>query len=355
MRVHYWQCIIDEYGEPIPNAEVSIYLAGTESPAMIYLDEVGGTVVESVPHLKTDVEGFFEFWIADASEPGGYSSTQKFKLAWERIGVRASYIDYIDIFPPTLEVNEFDTDPIKDKCLSNLLAYRWEQHRNNKSHIVHGIEEVDETKTDTKKNKLISNALANKWEELANFNFDDPSLSGDDPTLPLGLKLVDVTKADGTPNKLINNKYGNKWDSHVNFNFSTYTPEATGYDDVERAHDLSMVDPAKMDSVFNKLVSNRLLYNIYQVLNSTVSYKTYEISEGDWSFDAVTGTYYCNLFHGFDVIAPEVICYRHKTLDRMNRYFPEEIEVINVDIIKITMPKPVSSMISVLSTSRIGE
>ena len=60
-RVHYWQFLSDSNGSPIYGAKISIYLAGSESPAYIYNNEIGGSAVSTSPQLITNIDGFFEF------------------------------------------------------------------------------------------------------------------------------------------------------------------------------------------------------------------------------------------------------------------------------------------------------
>jgi len=98
-RIHFWSYLLNEEGQPLQNADVTIYLAGTVVPADIYLQEAGGTYTDTAPQLTTNSEGYFEFWIGDVNEVAGYATPQKFKLSWEKIGVATGLIDFIDILP----------------------------------------------------------------------------------------------------------------------------------------------------------------------------------------------------------------------------------------------------------------
>ena len=98
-RIHFWSYLLNEEGQPLQNADVTVYLAGTVVPADIYLQEAGGTYTDTEPQLTTNSEGYFEFWIGDVNEVAGYATPQKFKLSWEKIGVATGIIDFIDILP----------------------------------------------------------------------------------------------------------------------------------------------------------------------------------------------------------------------------------------------------------------
>lgn len=98
-RIHFWSYMLNEEGQPLQGAEVTVYLAGTVVPADIYLQESGGVSTDVAPQLTTNSEGYFEFWIGDVEEIAGYAPPQKFKIAWEKVGVTSGQIDFIDILP----------------------------------------------------------------------------------------------------------------------------------------------------------------------------------------------------------------------------------------------------------------
>jgi uncharacterized GH25 family protein len=60
-RVHWFSYILNDEGQGIENASVSIYLAGTTTPAIVYMDEFSSTSNETAPQVYTDSNGFFEF------------------------------------------------------------------------------------------------------------------------------------------------------------------------------------------------------------------------------------------------------------------------------------------------------
>lgn len=170
-RYHYWQFLVNQEGQPINNAEISIYLAGTETPAYVYRSEFGDDVTDTTPQVYTNKSGYFEFWLADTEETEGYPIGQKFKLQWFREGISNGSIDWIDIYPGFAPVDETDEqETTKNKLVSNVLAKGWEDHStwnvNSEGVPIHGIDRVDETDESTNKNKLVSNLLAKQWNEL---------------------------------------------------------------------------------------------------------------------------------------------------------------------------------------------
>ena len=130
-RVHFWSFLLNEEGQPVEDGEVSIYLANTTTTAEVYTAEIGGSSISAAPQLVTNGAGFFEFWVPDSTEIGGYPISQKFKLVWEKSGISTGTIDNIDVFFKSgEEVDETDNvSSTKNKLISNLLAYTWEQHR----------------------------------------------------------------------------------------------------------------------------------------------------------------------------------------------------------------------------------
>ena len=203
-RVHYWQFLINKEGQPIPDANISVCLAGTDTPAYVYFDEFGSNSSNVTPQVITNNMGYFEFWIGDDSEEYGYQKGQKFKIEWEKPGVALGSIDWIDVFPHVIEVDETDqTSNAKNKVISNKLAFRWEDHRTStlqdNGFPIHGIEALNETDTNTFSNKLISNFLGKKWND----HCDTLPISGGNPH---GLLPVDIFSDDEIFDKLVNNK-----------------------------------------------------------------------------------------------------------------------------------------------------
>lgn len=236
-RRHYWQFLVTDEGNPIENAEISIYIAGTTDPAYVYTDEFGPAGTSSDPQVRTSRKGYYEFWIADKQEPNGYFLETKFKLAWAAVGVQTGYIDYVDVFSTSVaEIDITDTNEFKNKAVSNYLGKGWEEHKNsiiyeNNIMQIHGIGAVDESQSDdtlsenTKMNRLVSNILANNWESHANTFYDIGwgwayTIAGGAieaaPENPHGIELVDITSDSIERNVLVSNSLVKGWEDHRN-------------------------------------------------------------------------------------------------------------------------------------------
>jgi hypothetical protein len=230
-RWHWWSFLTNEEGQPIQNADVSIFLAGTETPVLIYTDEFTSVSASGSPQLKTQQNGYFEFWLPDVSTVD-YTTTQKFKVQWDKSGVENGFIDFINIYPQFNEVNELSSDTTKDKTISNNLAYEWEKHRVDDSYYLHGLEEVSLTDPiDTISNKLISNELAFNWNDHKDLRFFSETTSaspsgstfiigssGVSPYFPHGIEPLDFSVDYSTNtaqywrrNKLISYQQGKAW------------------------------------------------------------------------------------------------------------------------------------------------
>ena len=165
-RYHYWQFLVNQEGQPINAADINIYLAGTTTAANIYTSELGAAYTNTAPQATTNELGYFEFWIGDEAETYGYTKTQKFKIDWERTGVAAGNIDYVDVFPLIVAVDETSSNVVKNKTVSNLLAKGWEDQKDavfsdtvttEDEDNAHDLQPVIVSSEDTKFNKVLSN------------------------------------------------------------------------------------------------------------------------------------------------------------------------------------------------------
>jgi len=164
-KIKFYSYLLNEEGQAIPGADITICLAETDDPAMIYLGETSNTPNTDDPQLITNQDGYFEFWLGDSSDPNGYSAFQKFKIKWSKSGVTSGYNDYISILSWIAAVDVTDDDEFRDKGVSNLLAKGWQDHKEALFNEVHGLEPVDKTDDDEIKNKLVSNLDAQTWED----------------------------------------------------------------------------------------------------------------------------------------------------------------------------------------------
>lgn len=172
-RIHYWQYIVDDQGRPLQDVNIRFYLSDnpTQEADIFTHHALGAPTTTSVANTKTDGNGFFELWLGDEFENvGGYVSTQKFKLVWQRAGIQVGSISNIDVYPPVFKVDETDnsssTVTDKNKTISNELAYKWDTHVDSvftvEPHDFEPVNTTDETNwrdADVTNNKLISNYL----------------------------------------------------------------------------------------------------------------------------------------------------------------------------------------------------
>lgn len=229
-RKHYWQFLVTDEGNPIENAQISIYEAGTDDPVWVYTDEVGTAGTSSAPQVVTSRKGYFEFWIADQNEVSGYPLSTKFKIAWAAAGVSTGYIDYVDVFSTSwAPVDETDTDPLKNKAVSNFLAKGWEDHWQEElpDDNPHGLGFVDESdNTNNLRNKVLSNYLGYLWDNHTRTLYDGTidTIAVGDPSQPAhGIEQGNPApylgyygiSGDTLMNKLTSNDLIYQSDSHV--------------------------------------------------------------------------------------------------------------------------------------------
>lgn len=224
MRYHFWQFLLNQEGQPINGAEISIMIAGTSSPATVYTGEFTSETKGDAPQIITLSNGYFEFWVGDEEEVSGYPRGTKFKLEWYREGIAQGSIDYINIFPEIEGVDE--TDPASSV-----------------------------------KNKLISNALTNQFITHVQHDviFDGYPVHG--------METVDVLSNDNTYNKIISNRLGKGWENHKDYIFESYSSNIVS----GSPHDLQPVNTSSDDPKFNKIVSNKVIYDLLPKAGGTVT------------------------------------------------------------------------------------
>lgn len=178
MRHHYWQFLVNQEGQPIPYANIKVYLAGSDTIANVYLNEVTSDILNTVPQISTNKAGFFEFWIGDEEEEYGYAKGQKIKIIWEKSGISFGSIDWIDIFPEIEGVDETSTSEYKNKLISNYLTKKFNDHVDEtvaeNPGEVHGLEHCNILDTNTDVNKLVSNKILNDlYNRVQNFTIQN--------------------------------------------------------------------------------------------------------------------------------------------------------------------------------------
>lgn len=100
-RAHYFWYITNEEGQPVNAADVKVYIAGTTDPVKVFLQETSITSIQTLPQVTSDINGFFQFWIADEREINGYDASTKFTIKWSKPGIiDEGSIEYIDFITP---------------------------------------------------------------------------------------------------------------------------------------------------------------------------------------------------------------------------------------------------------------
>ncbi len=319
--IKYFAHLLNEEGQPIPGADISVYLAGSTTDARIYTDHNGSNLVDTSPQLVTNEDGYFEFWIGNPNDPNGYATTQKFKIAWDKEGIAKGYNDYVDIMATFVAVDLNDNDTTRDRTVSNYLAGLWEDHRTDDSHTVHGILEVNENSGDTVRNKLVSNALAKGWEDHKDLNYDES---------PHNIEQVDETSSltsstSADKNKLVSNEVAVGWENHKNLDYD------------ENPHNIGLADETDTDSTKNKLVSNQQLYSLWALGSHTEELSATSLSpSGDG--------YYAYIEHSLDEEWPAVDVYN--TSER-KQIVPRDIVSVDADEILIWLDSAIDIAVKV--------
>jgi hypothetical protein len=88
-RYHFLGRAVDTYGNAQPRIGITINLANTATPAIVYENQVGGVPTSAAPQITTDSYGRFDFWV----DTDDYAVTQFFDIIAEGL----IYED-IDIF-----------------------------------------------------------------------------------------------------------------------------------------------------------------------------------------------------------------------------------------------------------------
>lgn len=68
-RFHFINRARDSYGNIKAGVGISVYLAGTTTPATVYTALTGGTGISTVPQVLTDSSGLYSFYIDDTLNP----------------------------------------------------------------------------------------------------------------------------------------------------------------------------------------------------------------------------------------------------------------------------------------------
>lgn len=186
-RIHVWHYILNEEGQPVEDANVRLYLSNSTTEANIFVSENSTSYTTcSVADIKTNSEGFFEFWLAGNWETGGYDFSQLFRLEWYRPGIKLGYINNYNPWPNILTwVNTSGGGDASycNKFVSNTLVNTWLTHVSGSDPIpsasIHGISAVDYSSgcSNNDYNKVVSNEFFRNIIEKCDL-YDSISLSG---------------------------------------------------------------------------------------------------------------------------------------------------------------------------------
>lgn len=346
-RNHVWKFLVNQAGEPIEGANVSIYKAGTEIPVWVYFDEFAAGGSREAPQVRTLENGYFEFWIdededfdvcntaaVDDETAVSYGFNQKFKIAWEKTGIAQGYVDYVDVFPP----NRYFQPVALDKCnLAN--------------------PELD----DIKMNRTISQALACKWNTHVDSIITDVS----DPTDIHGLDYLATDQPNDIFNKIVKNEQGWLWDIHEMTNVWEYslsgsTHGGQSYNKYPHGIEPLLVDGEGQpiitgnpdeDDKFNKVVSNTLMNQIVSDIDA-IKQDTFTISlvgATDFNWTIEGDHYEAEIGHNLPVTFPNVTCYGW--IDGKWMMVKEaEVEYVDINTIKISIAsEPVDFTVRITS------
>ena len=298
-RTHIWKFLVNQAGEPIEDAVVNIYRAGTEVPVWVYFDEFSSGGTRIAPQVATLENGYFEFWIDELEEfdvcnmdavddenSTAYPFNQKFKIKWEKPGIAQGYVDYIDVFP----ANRYFEAASLDSCAEGENGSGW-----------------------TTMNKLISNELACKWDN----HVDSDIREIPNPSDIHGLGYLDTTQDSDIFNKILTNNQGWLWDWHENTNVHEYSisPSAGAIGgkwlDGRSPHDLHPVNTADISGpeIWNKVVSNQMMADI-DVRLDAIKFQVFTIATGgDFEWTDAGDHFYTMLGHDLEIDYPDVVCY----------------------------------------------
>lgn len=79
-RYRYYFVVQDNQGNTVENANVSVYLAGVTTPAVVYLNKDDVTGVSTPPQLQSGINGVVVFWL----DSDDYSYGQLFDIVVQK-------------------------------------------------------------------------------------------------------------------------------------------------------------------------------------------------------------------------------------------------------------------------------
>ena len=92
----------DQNGKILTSATVSVYLAGTTTPASVYAASAGGVAVNSV--VSSSIDGAFSFYVDSTT----YTTTQHFKIVISKTSYTTRTVDDVVILPSYTDLHYSD-------------------------------------------------------------------------------------------------------------------------------------------------------------------------------------------------------------------------------------------------------
>lgn len=222
-RLHFWQYLVDSEGQPLRYIDVRVYLDGTSTEAEIYMHaNFGATTTSSTGNLKTNKDGFVQFWIGDRYEVnGGYNENHQFRVRWyNNVDSVWEEIDDIYLHTPVRPITTTDSvkgntsNRDKNKVISNTQGYNWNRHSDVDvlDEAVHNINAAEFFDLNTSFNRVISNKLGYQMYELAH------TASGFSPSVSAAMYHSETIVPSGfSPS-------GATYYIDINHNFNNYYP-----------------------------------------------------------------------------------------------------------------------------------
>lgn len=149
MKTKFWNYIRASNGAPIEGAKIDVLAypleGGQAVHANIYLaidDNPANRTTTSITTLLTNLDGYFEFFVADLEETAtyGYDFENLFKITWSKPAITNGTIDNIQLFDvtnrpnpntPTTDEQASHLGLLRNKMVSDWQCFNWEDHIDN--------------------------------------------------------------------------------------------------------------------------------------------------------------------------------------------------------------------------------
>lgn len=169
-------------------------------------------------------------------------------------------------------------------------------------------------------------------------------------------------------NRLVSNNDANEWQKHIEFNFDTDIEEndtphglkpIDGYLDGVHEPDLSTPEKIEEFNKFNKLLSNKIYYNIINQLKTKPSSKIFKILSSEWEPNSKDKLYSFKVKH--DLNTKVVCCTMYQEVERIGEdgfpiktkavVVPRNIFIIDENNIEIESVSPENTEVLILANT----